>query len=387
MLPAEENFIFPKRDRLSVFRLHANTEQQQKKFMKKFTKILIIDDEPENVLVMQEMLSFHPQYECKVGHSGNDALDILQTFFPDIILLDVTMPGINGYDVCRQVRAGHKHKFCKIIMVSGRSTIDDRLMGYDAGADDYLTKPYVEGELLAKLEVYSKLNRMEELDSLKTTALNVLSHETRTPLNGIILGSELLGEIDGLPEKAKQYIELVRESGLKIQDLMQKIARYYSVKDGIEKNVSTKPLCLVIGRIINNLVFNDAHKVMVNCECEEDIAFAADWQLLQEAFGYVVDNAHKRTPVNGLVTVSCSIDGSDVCIHISDQGPGIEPSQTERVFDGLFIPNLLHHRQGTGLSLAIAKEIIEDHGGRISCRNRDDNGNLYEITFKGVVTI
>jgi signal transduction histidine kinase len=355
--------------------------------MKKITKILVIDDEPENVQVMREMLSFHPQYECKVGYSGKAALDILQTYFPDIILLDVMMPGINGYEVCRQVRTEHKHKFSKIIMVSGRSTIDDRLMGYDAGADDYLTKPYVERELLAKLAVYSKLNRMEELDSLKTTALNVLSHETRTPLNGIILGSELLGEIDGLPEKAKQYIELVRESGLKIQDLVKKIARYYSVKDGIEKEVSTQPLRLVIGCVINDLVFNDGHKVMVSCDCEENIAFAADWQLLQEALTYVVDNAHKKTPENGLVTINCSISGPDVCIHVSDQGPGIEPSQTERVFDGLFIPNLLHHRQGTGLSLAIAKEIIEDHGGRISCRNLDENGTLYEITFKDVIKL
>jgi len=354
--------------------------------MKKITKILVIDDEPENVLVMREMLSFHPQYKCKVGHSGKEALDILQTYFPDIILLDVMMPGINGYDVCRHVRAEHKHKFSKIIMVSGRSTIDDRLMGYDAGADDYLTKPYVEGELLAKLAVYSKLNRMEELDSLKTTALNVLSHEIRTPLNGIILGSELLGEIDGLPEKAIQYIELVRESGLKIQDLVKKIARYYSVKDGIEKKMSTQLLCLVIGCVINGLVFDDAHKVMVSCECEENIVFAADWQLLQEALAYVVDNAHKNTPESGLVTIDCAINGSDVCIHISDQGPGIEPSQTERIFDGLFIPNLLHHRQGTGLSLAIAKEIIEDHGGRISCRNRNENGTLYEIIFHGVIT-
>lgn len=355
--------------------------------MKKITKILIIDDEPENVLVMREMLRFHPQYECKVGHSGNAALDILKSYFPDIILLDVMMPGINGYEVCRQVRAEHKHKFSKIIMVSGMSTIDDRLMGYDAGADDYLTKPYVVGELLAKLEVYSKLNRMEELDSLKTTALNVLKHETRTPLNGIILGSELLGEIEGLPEKAKQYIELVHESGLKIQDLVEKIVRYYSVKDGIEKKISRQPLCLVIGSIINGLVFANAHRVMISCECAEGIAFAADWQLLQEALAYVVDNAYKNTPENSLVTINCWVAGSDVCVHISDQGPGIEPSQTERIFDGLFIPNLLHHRQGTGLSLAIAKEIIEDHGGRISCRNLDEKGTLYEIIFKDVIKL
>lgn len=352
--------------------------------MKKITKILIIDDEPENVQVLQAILSFHPQYKFQGGHSGEEALNIMKVYCPDIILLDVVMSGLNGYEVCREIRAQQKNKFSKIIMVSGMSTIDDRLKGYDAGADDYLTKPYVEGELLAKLEVYSKLNRMEELDTLKTTALNILSHETRTPLNGIILGSELLGEIDDLPEKAKSYIALIRESGVKIQDLVEKITRYFSVKDGLEKNSSTKRLCPVIGSIISDLVFDNVHEVKVNCDCDETIEFVADWNLLKESFCYVINNAYKNSPEKGFVTINCWKEASDVYIHISNQGLGIEPSLVGRVFDGLFIPDLLHHRQGTGLSLAIAKEIVEEHGGRISCSNLDHQGTLYEIVLKDV---
>ena len=194
--------------------------------MKKNTKILIVDDEPQNVLLMNEILSFHPEYECRGAMSGLEALASLKTYFPEIILLDVMMPGgIDGYEVCKRIRNQNTHKFCKIIMISGMSMIDDRLKGYEAGADDYLTKPFVEDELIAKLQVYSKLNRMEEVDTQKTMALNILSHETRTPLNGIILGSELLRDMDGLPIKAKEYIELVRESGLKIQELVEKITR------------------------------------------------------------------------------------------------------------------------------------------------------------------
>ncbi|WP_459946834.1 ATP-binding protein [Desulfocastanea catecholica] len=83
--------------------------------------------------------------------------------------------------------------------------------------------------------------------------------------------------------------------------------------------------------------------------------------------------------------MKCWKDASDVYIHETNQGPGIEPSLSGRVFDGLCIPDLLHHRQGTGLSLAIAKEIIEDHGGRKSCSNLDHRGTLYEIALKEVV--
>ncbi len=350
--------------------------------MKKITKILIVDDELQNVQVMKELLNFHPQYEYKEALSGEEALALLETYFPEIILLDVMMPGIDGYEVCKRIRNQNEHRFSKIIMVSGKSMIDDRLKGYDVGADDYLTKPYVEHELIAKLKVYSKLNRMEEVDNLKSMALNILNHETKTPLNGIILGSELLRDLDGLPEKAKLYVKLVRESGLKIKELVEKISRYYFIKDGIEKNLTKKSLHSEICCIINKMGLDAKGKIAVRCACDERIQFTADWDLLKESISYVIDNARKNSPENGLITINCREEATNYFIHIEDQGSGVEPSLTERVFDGLFMPDLLHHRQGTGLGLAIAKEIIEEHGGRISCKNRESCGTIFEIIVK-----
>ncbi len=353
------------------------------KTMKKITKVLIVDDEVANVQVMKEILNLHSTYECRSAGSGEEALTILKTYFPEIIVLDVMMPpGIDGYEVCRRIRQQHEHKFAKIIMISGMSMIDDRLKGYDAGADDYLTKPYVEDELIAKLNVYSKLNRMEEVDTLKTIAMNILSHETRTPLNGIILGSELLREIDNLPEKAQHYVEMVHESGLRIQELVDKISRYYTVKDGIEKNLSESSLRFHLENIIKILTRegNDVAPRVI-CECDKNIKFEADWGLLTEALSYIIENAIKITPESGRVTINCFEKTSHLLIQVADQGPGVDSSLSGRVFDGLFTSDLLHHGKGTGLSLAIAKEIIEEHGGRISCRNREGCGTLFEITF------
>lgn len=354
-----------------------------KKMMKKNIKVLIVDDEDQNVKIMKELLSFHPQYECKEAKSGEEALDVLKTYFPEIILLDVMMPGINGYEVCKKIRCQYEHKFSKIIMVSGMSMINDRLKGYEAGADDYLTKPYVEEELVAKLEVYSKLNRIEEVDNLKTIALNILSHETKTPLNGILLGSELLKDMDGLPGKANLYVDLIRESGLKIKELVEKISRYYFIKDGIEKTISVNSLCAVLKSVVKRLNDNNEEKqVCIKCDCNKDIKFGADWDLLKEALGYVLENSRKNSPEKGIITVNCRISNDDIFIQIADQGSGVEPSLTNRVFDGLFTPDLFHHRKGTGLGLAIAKEVIEEHGGRIACRNRKDCGTVFEISLK-----
>ena len=158
--------------------------------------------------------------------SGEDALAQLETFFPDIILLDIVMPGIDGYEVCKRIRGEEKHRFVKIMMTSEKSMIVDRLKGHRAGANDFISKPLIEDELLAKLEVFSKFNRMEEVDLLKTAILNILSHETRTPYNGIILGSEFLHDMPELLEQVKNYVEVIRKSGVKIQAIIEKISRY-----------------------------------------------------------------------------------------------------------------------------------------------------------------
>lgn len=348
--------------------------------MSKNTKILIVDDEPQNAEIMREILSFHPKYEYRVAMSGEEALEILESYFPDIILLDIMMPGIDGYEVCRRVREKKRHALSKIVMLSGKSMIGDRLKGYSAGADDYITKPFVEDELLAKLEVFSKLNRMEEVDNLKTMALNILSHETRTPLNGIILGSELLNDMKGLPEQAQKYIEMIRESGARIQDLVEKISRYCVVKDGLQLNVCDKRFDERISAILKTIPRPLGLKIVY--DFIGNVCFSADWELLEEVLLTVLNNAVKNSPENGSITIEYRRCDSSIKIIIKDQGPGVDPAVSEKIFDGLYSPDILHHRQGTGLSLAIAKEIIEEHGGSICCRNRKGKGAVFEISLR-----
>ena len=348
--------------------------------MSKNTKILIVDDEPQNTEIMREILSFHPKYEYRVAMSGEEALDILESYFPDIILLDIMMPGIDGYEVCRRVREKKKHTLSKIVMLSGKSMIADRLKGYSAGADDYITKPFVEDELLAKLEVFSKLNRMEEVDNLKTMALNILSHETRTPLNGIILGGELLNDMKGLPEQAKKYIEMIRESGASILNLVEKISRYCAVKDGLQLNVCEKRFDERISAILKTIVRPFGLKIIY--DFIGNTCFSADWELLEEAFLIILDNAVKNSQENGSIVIEYRRCNSRIKISFKDQGPGVDPAVSEKIFDGLYSPDILHHRQGTGLSLAIAKEIIEEHGGNICCRNREGKGAAFEISLR-----
>ena len=129
--------------------------------MNKRIKILVVDDETPNLQIMSEMLKAHHNvYEPYFSDNGEEALEIIHQRQPDIVLLDVRMEGMDGYSVCRKIREDETSSLCKIILVSGLTLIGDRLEGYRAGADDYITKPFIEEELLAKIAVYSKLRRM-----------------------------------------------------------------------------------------------------------------------------------------------------------------------------------------------------------------------------------
>ncbi|MCZ6449819.1 MAG: response regulator [Deltaproteobacteria bacterium] len=127
--------------------------------MQRQSRILLVDDNPTNLAILAEMLG--DEYRWEAATSGEEALEIAPDFQPDLILLDVMMPGINGYETCRRIRANPALRNVKIVMVSAKALVSERLEGYDAGADDYLTKPFDEKELLAKVRVYLSREQMK----------------------------------------------------------------------------------------------------------------------------------------------------------------------------------------------------------------------------------
>ncbi|MFQ5501382.1 MAG: response regulator [Phycisphaerae bacterium] len=190
--------------------------------MESKSKILAVDDSATNVAVMQEMLN--EAYNLKTAASGEEALEIANDFRPDITLLDIMMPGIDGYEVCRRMRATPSLRQTKIIMVSAKALVSERLEGYAAGADDYITKPFAEDELQAKIKVYLRLKNVEEVDQLKNGVVSLLGHEMRSQINGILLPTTLLmSDEDMAGVERKMLADMVYRNIKRLHGLLEDI--------------------------------------------------------------------------------------------------------------------------------------------------------------------
>lgn len=344
-------------------------------------KILIVDDEPINIKLIEEILEYETDFQYKTSVNGEEALAILDDYKPDIIILDIMMPGMNGYEVCKKIKSNKNHKFAKVLMVSGKAMIEERLEGYEAGADDYITKPFVDDELLAKLKVFSKLKKTEEIDELKRTILQLFSHETKTPLNGILLGSQLILETQSISEKVAEYAKLIKLSGERIHDLVRKILLLSNLRNNNQLNPVEQSVIDYLEGVVSKKGRHIEKNCILSINCPVDFSLELDWKLFNEAFIAVVENAIKYSPHDGKIELSASYDNKAVTLKVTDQGPGVKPALREKIFDEFYSQNIENHTKGAALSLAIAKEIMSLHQGTLHVENMAGGGASFILTL------
>jgi signal transduction histidine kinase len=345
-------------------------------------KVLVVDDDPLNLNILEEIIG--DQYEMASAESGEEALAVLPKFCPDLILLDIMMPGIDGYEVCRRIRQDERYKFTKIILVSGKALVAERLKGYQVGADDYVTKPFVAEVLEAKIRVFLRLKHTEEMDRIKTELLMLFSHETRTPLNGIISMSEFLQSDASLSEKIRGHIRVITDSGYRLLDFVEKASTLCNLKYNSKLSTQKESIANYLKSALTIVEYNLDNlnkKVRLDLNVKNDAELACDWNLVVKAFQFLLDNAVKFSPENGVITVELDTDQSCCHVRIANQGESIPPEWINKIFDEFAIRDILHHNKGLGLSLAITRHIMELHGGEISVESEPDQGAVFTLTF------
>lgn len=343
-------------------------------------KILAVDDNVIDIVTIEKLLG--ERYDFKTATTGKEALEIAADFQPDIILLDNMMPVLDGGQVCRQIRADSGLRHTKIIMVSGKSRVSERIEAYQAGADDYITKPFNEDELLAKIRVYLRLKSVEEVDQFKTNVLTLLSHEARTPLNGLIAPAEMLmseEEVDA--EERKLLIEMVHSAARRLHRFFENVMLLSSLKSGKwQFNPEPADLCEVVHEAVCEVATKAAErKIKIEEKFEVGPTVCLDRQQIKRVITAILDNAIRFSPPGWRVDVCVTGDNESIYVSVTDRGEGIDPDYLPYVFDELSEHDIDHHSQGQGLSLAIARQIVQQHNGEISVEGAKGSGTTFTV--------
>jgi two-component system sensor histidine kinase/response regulator len=341
-------------------------------------RIIIVDDNPVTVKLIRSFLK--NQYRLEVAGSGEEALEIIPKFRPDLVLLDIMLPEMNGYEVCQKIRQDDRFKLIKVLLVSAKTSVEERLAGYQAGADDYVTKPFVNAELNAKIRVFLQLKRVEEIEDIKSTLFRLYSQETRSRLNQIIDLAEGMRDNPALPEDESANAGKIADYAYQVFDYLLKHMFLSELKSGMALSFTMDSL----GKHLNDsmaLLKNEAAAkgVAFSLEGQMELSAPADWSNLNKAFLYVLDNAVKFSPTNGTITVKVKEKNDDCVIRIIDEGKGIDTELIHDIFSGS-IENINDDKPSSaGLSLAISRYIFELHGGSIEAENDSKKGAVFTI--------
>ena len=358
--------------------------------------ILIVDDTPDNLRVLSAMLT-NRGYEVRKALNGQRAIASVQSEPPDLILLDIKMPEMDGYEVCKQLKAKSNTSEVPIIFISALDDALDKVRAFAAGGVDYVTKPFQEAEVLARIEHQLRIQRLqhqliqqnEELlrsnRELEQFAY-VVSHDLQQPLQsvtGFVKLLQLKYEIM-LDEVAQDYLNRIYETGTRMQRLIQDLLTYAQVD---RQGEALQPLDCnqILEQVLDNLQGAIAAKNATLTYDSLPQILGSETQLMQ-LFQNLISNGIKFVPSDVTPTISIASvrHKNQWQIGVRDNGIGIEAEHLEKIFE---IFQRIHSTQkypGTGIGLATCKKIVERHGGRIWVESKLGEGTTFYFTLPAI---
>ncbi|NNE10070.1 MAG: hybrid sensor histidine kinase/response regulator [Gemmatimonadetes bacterium] len=333
--------------------------------MRQKEKILVVDDNALNRSIAEEILE--GEYEVTCVESGEEALEKFPVLQPSIVLLDIMMPGINGYETCEALRNLEGGRRVKIVLVSAKNRIGDRLKGYETGADDYVVKPFDPEELRAKIDVFVRLKNVEELDRFKQDVLQLINHETRTPITAIMQSLTIL-DAESKDAEARRWVKIALSNTNRLVNLLEKsdlLSRFRSGDVRMEREKLN--LAEEVAHALDAL--EDAIKgseIEIDCRVPEDVHVQADQRYLRFVLNAVIDNAIRFSEKGSRVCLQQSANNDSHCrLVVTDFGEGIDSRFMHLVFEPFTQRDIHHHSQGLGISLALCREIMQGQAGAI----------------------
>jgi two-component system, sensor histidine kinase and response regulator len=355
--------------------------------------ILIVDDLPENLAVLGNILR-NEGYQIAVANNGQQAVKIAVSRKPDLVLLDVAMPEMDGLIASRLMKANPESENIPVIFLTARTDTSDVLKGFEAGAVDYIAKPFKSAELLARVSTHIELKQSRDLILQQKTELShllvtkdklfsIISHDLRSPFAGLLTMINIIVEEFDTYEKEelRESMQLIRDTSDHMHTLIQNLLNWAKLQTS---KLEYKPSKLQVKTLIRTstdvLALNSSKKgIHINSSISDNIYVMADPDLLRIIMHNLLGNAIKFSNSGGTVQIGCRADQDLITLSIADQGVGMTLSQTEKLFKpGNYVSTAgTANEPGSGLGLILCKEMIERMGGKIGVESLNGTGSTF----------
>lgn len=364
--------------------------------------ILIVDDIPTNLEILGNTL-INGNYKVAIAENGQEAIDMLEYIHPDLILLDVMMPELNGFQVCEKLKKSEKTKDIPIIFLTARTETEDIVNGFQSGGVDYITKPFNSPELLARVHTHLELKKtqhlmagqneeLKHLNKLKDEFLGMAAHDMRNPLSTIEATSSLLLDISSerLTDQEIKFLQNIQKSAQYMNKLLNDLLDLRAIESGklkLELNGEN-----YINFLEENIKFNqvlaDKKRISLHLKTEDNIPHISfDRNKLTQVMDNLISNAVKFSYGDTNVIVEVKRYNDSIVTSVIDEGQGIPENELSDIFKEFHKSSVkaTDGEKSTRLGLAITKKILEGHGGNIGVESKTGKGSRFYFTLPLII--
>lgn len=376
-------------------------------FLDEEYKVLIVDDIPKNIQVLASILGGK---NVKVGFAtnGKQALNILDNQLVDLILLDIAMPEMDGFEVCRKLKANPRTKTIPVIFLTARVQVDDVLKGFELGAVDYVTKPFNPSVLISRVFTHLELKRsrdtmakyidvidkqnseLVDLNYTKDKLFSIISHDLRNPIGNIKSMMEMLTAKKGFDDDTQNMLILGRKASVAAYNLIENLLSWSRSQMG---KITTFPAETDINVLIQqNIELQSVYAKSKNIDILRDYSTPlnayCDEQMINTVLRNLISNAVKFTYRNGMIEISAKKISNEennaniLKIAVKDNGTGMTQEQVDKLFakHEMTTKYGTENEKGSGLGLQICYDFVKQNGGKIWAESEKGKGSTFFFT-------
>lgn len=363
------------------------------------SRILIVDDNVENLSILGNML-VNTNYYVQVAQNGESAIKAVQKKQPDLVLLDINMPGLSGYDVCKILKKNKKTAEIPVIFLTAHSETENIVTGFTLGAVDYIAKPFNEEELLVRVRTHLELKKakndlkqknteLKEVITAKDKLFSIIAHDLRGPIASMMSFIDIVTEEDKMNEETLHlFLQSQKELTHNTYNLLNNLLNW--ARHNMDQ-IQFIPELLTINKLldenITSLHFIAKQKEIsfITDYIEEYIVFA-DKDMVNLIIRNLLNNAIKFTPKKGYIRVNLKDKSNEVEIQITDTGVGISKENIKK----LLLSSEFHtsvgtdSEKGTGLGIKLVKNFLEINNGTLKIESELNKGTCISFTLPNV---